>query len=89
MGIGTKSFIEKSEINACCVDCGKEEGVSSKRVSRVARQVFIEMQSARGIIGQRINKSANNVSPSHVMRRCSRTHRPRKAVPFASYQECH
>ena len=37
MGIGTKSFIEKSEfvnalldartkINACCADCGKEEG---------------------------------------------------------------
>jgi len=29
MGIGTKSFIEKSEIDVCCADCGKEEGGGS------------------------------------------------------------
>ena len=41
---------------------------------------------ARGIIGRSTRGSANNELPRDAMRRCSRTHRPRKTVQFASYQ---
>ena len=40
----------------------------------------------KGIIGQNTKKNANNMLKSYAMRRCSRTHRPRRTVPFASCQ---
>jgi len=49
-------------------------------------KLSIATLNARGIIGRSIKNNANNVPPSYAMRRCSRTRRRRRTVPFASCQ---
>jgi len=46
----------------------------------------IATPNVKGIIGRRIRNNANNAPPSYATRRCSRTHRRRRTVPFASCQ---
>ena len=58
-------------------------------VSRHARRVStssIATPSARGIIGRSIKNHVNVVLPSYATRCCSKIHRQRRTVPFASYQ---
>ena len=58
-------------------------------VSRHARRACLSgtaIPTVRGNIGRSTKKFASVVLRSYAMRRCSRTHRPRRNVPFASYQ---
>jgi hypothetical protein len=56
MGIGTKSFIEKSEIDVCCADyCGKEEGGSvSLKACKSCMLVELKRKSHKQICKQRV-----------------------------------
>jgi hypothetical protein len=65
----------------------EREALVSRHVRRVCSSSIVT-PNARRIIGPSTNKTANNVLPSYEMRRCSRIHRPRRIVQFASYQ-CH
>jgi hypothetical protein len=73
----------------CCAECGKEEGgtgaLVSRRASRVCRS-SIATPHVRGSIGRRIKLHVNYGPPNYAMRCCSRTHHPRRNVPFASYR---
>jgi hypothetical protein len=69
--------------NSCCGECGEEGG--SRYAGRVG-SFGIAALNAKGNTGQRTKKRANVVLPSYAMRRCSRTHLPRRTVRFASYQ---
>jgi hypothetical protein len=65
-----------------------QEGALVSRHASPVCSSSIAMLNARGIIGRGIRKYANIVLPNYAMRRCSRTHRPRKTVPSAFYR-CH
>jgi hypothetical protein len=57
----------------------------SRRASHVCSSGIATL-IANGIIGRSTKKNANYVPPSYMTRRCSRTLRPRRTVPFAFYQ---
>ena len=63
----------------------QEGALVSRHVNHVCSS-GIATPIANGIIGRSTKKSVNNVPPSYTTRRCSRTLRPRRTVPFASYQ---
>ena len=56
----------------------------SRHVSRVCSS-GTATPIVRGITGRSIKKSAKNMPLKYMMRRCSRTQRPRRTVPSASY----
>ena len=78
--------------NNCCAECGEEgggeEGGASLKICKSCMLVKFATPNANTSIGQRIKLHVNYVLPSCVMRPCSRTHRRRRIVPFASCQ-CH
>jgi len=65
-----------------------QEGVLVSRHANRECSSCTAMLTVRGITGRSIKKSAKNELPSYAMRRYSRTHHPRRTVPFASYL-CH
>ena len=67
----------------CCAECGKEGGVSLKTCKACMLVKYCNAKCQK--IGRDTRKYVSNVLPSYMTRLCSRTHRPRRIVPFASY----
>ena len=61
----------------------QEETLVSRRVSCACLSSTATLP-VKGVIGRNIKNTENDVQPKYATRRCSRTLRPRRTVPFAS-----
>ena len=74
-----------------CAECGKEEEASVSRSARHVQGMYVcssitATPRVKRIIGRNIKKTVNDMPPSYMTRRCSKTRRLKKTVPSASYQ---
>ena len=63
----------------------RREALVSRRARRVSMSSIATL-IVKGIIGRSIKNHVNVVLPSYATRCCSKIHRQRRTVPFASYQ---
>jgi len=69
----------------CCAECGEEGGASLKTCKSCKLVKYCNADCQKNHWPKQ-KKNANDVLPSYMMRRCSRTLRLRRTVPSASYQ---
>ena len=77
---------KRRDVPLACAECGEEGGVSLVQIMYARQVLQCNVSSVKGIIGRRTKSNAKDVLSNYATRPCSRTLRPKRTVPFASYQ---
>ena len=72
---------------SCCAECGKEEEEGGAVTLKVCKACMLVKYCNAECQRKHwpIKKNVNYGPPSYATRHSSRTHHPRRTVPFASY----